>query len=74
MVHRLVQKKLPAGSPRKTIWVAGICDAANERGAMMDIHLEQPSMWLFVNPNVKGPLGHPTGYEIMAGSDRRHFA
>jgi len=66
-VHRLVQKKLPAGSPRKTIWVAESAMPANEHDARMDIHLEQPSMWLFVNPNVKGPLGHPTGYEIMPG-------
>jgi len=68
MVHRLVQKKLPAGGPRKTIWVAEPFTASNERDAMMDIHLEKPTMWLFVNPNVKGPLGHPTGYEIMPGA------
>jgi primary-amine oxidase len=67
MVHRLVQKKLPAGAPRKTIWVPEPFTAKNENEAMMDIHLEKPTMWIFVNPNVKGPLGHPTGYEIMAG-------
>jgi primary-amine oxidase len=67
MVHRLVQKRLPEGGPRKTIWVTEPFTAANEREAMMDIHLEKPTMWLFVNPNVKGPLGHPTGYEIMPG-------
>jgi len=67
MVHKLVQKKLLEG-PRKTIWVAEPSIAANERDAMMDIHLERPAMWLFVNPNVKGPLGHPTGYEIMPGA------
>jgi primary-amine oxidase len=67
MVHRLVQKKLPEGSPRKSIWVAEPSIAKNERDAMMDIHLDKPSMWIFVNPNVKGPIGHPTGYEIMPG-------
>jgi primary-amine oxidase len=67
MVHRLVQKRLPAGGPRKTIWVPEPFTAKNENEAMMDIHLEKPTMWIFVNPNVKGPLGHPTGYEIMAG-------
>ena len=67
MIHRLVEKELPAGSPRKSIWVTEPSVAANERDAMMDIHLEKPSMWIFVNPNVKGPLGHPTGYEIMPG-------
>ena len=34
----------------------------------MDIHLETPSMWMFINPDVKGPLGYPTGYEIMPGA------
>jgi primary-amine oxidase len=68
MVHRLVQKKLPAGGPRKTIWVPEPFTAKNENDAMMDIHLEKPTMWIFVNPNVQGPLGHPTGYEIMAGA------
>jgi primary-amine oxidase len=67
MVHRLVQKKLAPGGPRKTIWVAEPSMAANERDAMMDIRLDKPSMWMFVNPGVKGPLGHPTGYEIMPG-------
>jgi primary-amine oxidase len=68
MMHRLVRKELPQGGPRKSIWVTEPSIAANERDAMMDIHLETPSMWLFVNPNVKGPLGHPTGYEIMPGA------
>jgi primary-amine oxidase len=68
MIHRLVQKKLPEGSPRKTIWVPEPFIAKDERDAMMDIHLDKPTMWVFLNPNVKGPLGHPTGYEIMAGA------
>jgi primary-amine oxidase len=68
MIHRLVQKKLPEGSPRKTIWVAESSIAKDESDAMMDIRLDKPTMWLFVNPNVKGPLGHPTGYEIMPGA------
>jgi hypothetical protein len=39
----------------------------------MDIHLETPSMWLFINPNVKGSLGYPTGYEIMPGATVKSF-
>jgi primary-amine oxidase len=67
MVHRLVRKQLPEGSPRKSIWVAEPFIAKNEHDAMMDIHLDKPTMWVFVNPNVKGPLGHAVGYEIMPG-------
>lgn len=68
MIHRLERKALPPGGPRKSIWVAEPHLAAKEADAMMDIHLESPSMWLFINPNVKGRLGHPTGYEIMPGA------
>ncbi|HTC42761.1 MAG TPA: hypothetical protein VK703_14375, partial [Candidatus Acidoferrales bacterium] len=68
MVHRLVQKKLPEGSARKTIWVPEPFMPTKESEAMMDIRMDKPTMWLFMNPNVKGPLGHPTGYEIMPGS------
>ena len=68
MIHRLVERELPkASGPRKSIWAPEPSIAGKERDAMMDIHLEKPSMWIFVNPNVKGPLGHPTGYEIMPG-------
>ena len=34
---------------------------------MTDVALDKPAMWMFVNPNVRGPLGYPTGYEIMPG-------
>jgi primary-amine oxidase len=68
MADRMVQKLLPNDSMRKSIWVVEHSVAAREKDAIMDIHLERPSMWLFINPNVKGPLGYPTGYEIMAGA------
>jgi primary-amine oxidase len=68
MADRLVQKLLPSDSMRKSIWVVEHAIAAREKDAVMDIHLERPGMWLFINPNVKGPLGYATGYEIMPGA------
>jgi primary-amine oxidase len=68
MTDRLVQKLLPTDPMRRSIWVVEHVIAAREKDAIMDIHLERPSMWLFINPNVKGPLGYPTGYEIMSGN------
>jgi primary-amine oxidase len=53
---------------RKSIWVVEPSIAKSEKDAMMDIHLERPCMWHFINPNVKGPLGYPTGYELMPGA------
>lgn len=67
LIHRLVRKDLPTDSPRKSIWVSEPHVAARETDAMMNIFLDKPSMWMFINPNVWGPLGHPTGYEIMPG-------
>ena len=67
VAHRLKQKQLPESTHRKSIWVAEPFTAHTERDAMMDIHLERPAMWIFENPNVRGPLGYPTGYEIMPG-------
>lgn len=67
IAHRLKQRQLPASTHRKSIWVAEPFRARTERDAMMDIHLERPAMWVFENPNVRGPLGYATGYEIMPG-------
>jgi primary-amine oxidase len=67
MADRLEQRALPTATHRKSIWVAEPFVARTERDAMIDVHLDRPSMWMFVNPDVRGPLGYPTGYEIMAG-------
>lgn len=67
MPMRLVKRKLD-NPMRKSIWVAESSVAKTEKDAMMDIHLDRPSMWHFINPSVKGPLGYPTGYELMPGA------
>ena len=68
MADKLEKRELPASTHRKSIWVVKPTVAHTEREAMIDIHLEHPSMWMFVNPNVHGALGYPTGYEIMPGA------
>ena len=67
MPMRLVKRQL-ANPMRKSIWVAESSIAKTESEALMDIRLDKPSMWQFINPNVKGPLGYPTGYELMPGA------
>jgi len=69
VAHRLKQRQLPASTHRKSIWVAEPVTARTEKDAMMDIHLDQPSMWIFENPNARGPLGHSTAFEIMPGQN-----
>lgn len=68
MAGRLIKRQLSKPTSRKSIWVVDAFTARAEKDAMMDIHLDKPSMWHFVNPNVKGPLGYPTGYELMPGT------
>ncbi|HKN60214.1 MAG TPA: hypothetical protein VJW93_03490 [Candidatus Acidoferrales bacterium] len=67
MADRLVKRELK-NPARKSIWVVEPVTAKTEKEAMMDIHLDRPVMWHFINPNVKGPLGYPTGYELMPGA------
>jgi primary-amine oxidase len=64
---RLVKRPLK-NPARKSIWVAEPFTAKTEKDAMLDVHLERPAMWHFINPNVKGALGYPTGYELMPGA------
>jgi primary-amine oxidase len=68
MTHRMVQQRLANDPMRKSIWVAQPNVAASEKDAILDIQLDKPSMWMFINPSVKGPLNHPTGYEVMPGA------
>jgi len=67
MADKLVKRELK-NPARKSIWVVEPVTAKTEKDAMMDIHLDKPTMWHFINPNVKGPLGYPTGYELMPGA------
>jgi primary-amine oxidase len=71
MANRLVEQKLKVDPMRRSIWVAQPSIAAVEKDAVMDVSIDRPSMWMFVNPNVRGSLGYPTGYEVMAGSTAR---
>lgn len=66
--HTMVPKRLDNDPMRKSIWVAEHTVAKREKDAICDIRLDQPSMWMFVNPSVKGPLRYPVGYEVMPGA------
>lgn len=66
---KLVVKKLPADSLRKSLWVAEPETAKTEEQAKVRMNMEHPEVWRVVNPNVKSPLGYPVGYELMAGEN-----
>ena len=68
MTERMVPRRLENDPMRKSIWVTEPVMAKREKEAILDIQLDKPSMWMFVNPSVRGALNHPTGYEVMPGA------
>jgi primary-amine oxidase len=68
MIDHLVAQKLPGNLARKSIWAVESSIAHTEKDAILDIDLRKPAMWAFINPGQHGPLGYPTGYEIMPGA------
>jgi primary-amine oxidase len=66
---QLKVEKLPAGSARKSVWVAKPEIAKTEKQAKLHMNMEQPELWRVINPSVKNAVGHPVGYEIMPGDN-----
>jgi|SRR5580704_1148615 primary-amine oxidase len=66
---KLVMKRLPEGSLRKSLWVAEPETAKTEEQAKARMNMEAPETWRIVNPNIKNPLGYPVGYELMPGDN-----
>ena len=62
-------KRLPAENLRKSLWVAEPDTAKTEEQAKARMSMEHPEGWRVVNPNVKGSLGYPVGYELMPGDN-----
>lgn len=66
---KLQVKRLPAGSLRKSLWVAEPETAKTEEQAKIRMSMEHPEIWRVINPNVKEPLGYPVGYELVPGEN-----
>ena len=62
-------KRLPAENLRKSLWVAEPETAKTEEQAKARMSMEHPEGWRVINPNVKGSLGYPVGYELMPGDN-----
>jgi len=65
--EQLKTERLPAGNPRKSLWVTEPKIAKVEEEGQLRMMMEHPALWRVINPNVKGPLGYPPGYEIAPG-------
>lgn len=69
MVDRLVTERLPASSPRRSLWKVESAPARTERDGMRHSAMGAPEIWRVVNPGVKGAYGDPVGYVIESGHD-----
>lgn len=68
MVDKLVPYKLPdTALGRKYIWAMQPGMVKTEGDAKLNVSLEHPAMWRFVNESVKNSLGQSTSFEIMPG-------
>jgi primary-amine oxidase len=64
---KLIQKRLPADHPRRSLWVVDEEIAKTEQQGQLHMMMEKPEVWRVINPNLIGPLGYPVSYEIKAG-------
>lgn len=65
MRERLVQKSLPKGSPRRSMFAVAHEMPARERQARSRIESASPALYHFANNNVESALGHHPGYMLM---------
>jgi primary-amine oxidase len=62
---RITRRALPAGSPRRSLWVWDSKTVARrEAEARTRIDLERPALWQVINPERRNALGNPTSYVI----------
>ena len=62
--ERLISRRLDDQNPRKSVWVVDSQTATTEEDAKLPIDIQGPSLWRVINPNVRGPLGHPVSYQL----------
>ncbi len=62
-------KTVPLGAnhPRKSVWVLDTQTARTEQEGKLRINLEEPALWRVTNPDVTGPVGYPSSYQIKPG-------
>jgi primary-amine oxidase len=67
VADRLVPKTLPAGHPRRSIWVRQPMIARTEHDAMLHMDMQRPALWRVLSSTRKNHVGYPTSYQLMPG-------
>ena len=63
----LVQRRLPEGHPRRSLWVVEPRKAARERDAQLDMDPHKPSLWRVTSTRATSRLGYPTSFQLLPG-------
>lgn len=61
---QIVPKTLPAGHPRRSIWVTETKTAATEKEAQLTMDMHAPSLWR-VTGERENHVGYPTSYQLL---------
>ncbi len=67
--ERLRPARLDGPTPRVSAWVLDSQPLATEQTARLRIDIENPALWRVVNPGTRGPVGHPTGFQLKPGAN-----
>ncbi len=66
-IDELTPQRLGPDSSRKSLWALVPRTLTSEQEAKLRIMMDKPALWRVINPNVKGALGYPVGYELVPG-------
>jgi primary-amine oxidase len=67
VIDRLVTKTLPAGHPRRSIWVREPSTARTESDAMLHMDMAKPALWRVLSTTRANHVGYPTSYQLSPG-------
>ena len=67
VTDRLVARRLPAGHPRRSLWVRERHVPASEHDARLDIDLERPALWRVLSNDQRNSSGYRTSFQLFPG-------
>ena len=67
VADRLVTQRLPAGHPRRSLWVREEHVPASEHEARLNINLERPALWRVLSNDRRNSSGYPTSFQVFPG-------
>jgi primary-amine oxidase len=67
VVDRLVPERLPAGSPRRSLWRVEPVTLRSEEDGRRHAEMDHASLWRVVNAKSRGPNGYPASFHVKPG-------